>query len=71
MWVFRQVRGCIEQVLSIRLLCEKYITNAKDLFWAFMDLIGIQLIGIRYVADAKGAWSGRKIVESHSKSLCR
>ena len=35
---FRQGRGCMDQVFAIRQVCEKYLANRKDIFWAFMDL---------------------------------
>ena len=35
---FRQGRGCTDQVFAVRQVCEKYLTNGKDVFWAFMDL---------------------------------
>ena len=35
---FRHGRGCIDQVFAVRQVCEKYIANGKDVFWAFMDL---------------------------------
>ena len=35
---FRQVRGSMDQVFAARHLCEKYLANWKDVFWAFMDL---------------------------------
>ena len=28
----------MDQVLALRQMCEKYLTNGRDLFWAFMDL---------------------------------
>ena len=28
----------MEQVFAVRQVCEKYFTNGKDVFWAFMDL---------------------------------
>ena len=34
---FRQGRGCMDQVFAVRQVCEKYLTNGKDVFWAFMD----------------------------------
>ena len=37
MW-FGQGRGCIYQVFAVRQVCEKYLANGKDVFWAFMDL---------------------------------
>ena len=26
------------QVFAVRQVCEKYLANGKDVFWAFMDL---------------------------------
>ena len=34
----RQGRGCTDQVFAVRQVCEKYLANGKDVFWAFMDL---------------------------------
>ena len=34
---FRQGRGCMDQVFAVRQVCEKYLTNGKDVIWAFMD----------------------------------
>ena len=31
-------RGCMDQVLAARQVCEKYLANWKDVFWALMDL---------------------------------
>ena len=36
--MFRQGRGCVDQVFAVRQVCEKYLANGKDVFWAFMDL---------------------------------
>ena len=33
---FRHGRGC--QVFTVRQVCEKYLANGKDVFWAFMGL---------------------------------
>ena len=30
---FRQGRGCMDQVLSVRQVCEKYLANGKDVLW--------------------------------------
>ena len=30
--------GCMDQVCSVRQVCEKYLANGKVVFWAFMDL---------------------------------
>ena len=35
---FRQGRGCMDQVFAVRQVCEKYLANGKDVFWAIMDL---------------------------------
>ena len=35
---FRQGRGCMDKVFAVRQICEKYLANGKDVFWAFMDL---------------------------------
>ena len=29
---FRQGRGCLDQVFALRQVCEKYLTNGKDVF---------------------------------------
>ena len=34
---YRQGRGCMDQVHAVRKVCEKYLPNWKDVFWAFMD----------------------------------
>ena len=28
----------MDQVFAVRQVCEKYLANVKDVFWAFMDL---------------------------------
>ena len=35
---FRQGRGCMDQVFAVMQVCEKFLANGKDVFWAFMDL---------------------------------
>ena len=35
---FRQGRVCMDQVFAVRQVCEKYLANGKDVFFAFMDL---------------------------------
>ena len=35
---FAQGRGCMDQVFVVRQVCENYLANGKDVFWAFMDL---------------------------------
>ena len=35
---FREGRGCMNQVFAVRQVCEKYLANGKDVFWAFIDL---------------------------------
>ena len=34
----RQCRGCMDQVFAVRQMCEKYLANRIDVFWACMDL---------------------------------
>ena len=36
--LFRQGRGCMDQVFAIKQVCKKYLANEKDVFWAFVDL---------------------------------
>ena len=36
--MFRQGRGCLDQLFAARQVCEKYLANGKDVFWAFVDL---------------------------------
>ena len=31
-------RGCMDQAFAVRQVCEKYLANGKDVFWAFVDL---------------------------------
>ena len=31
---FRQGRGCLNHVFAVRQVCEKYLANGKDVFWA-------------------------------------
>ena len=35
---FRQGRGFMDQVFAVRQVCDKYLANGKNVFWAFMDL---------------------------------
>ena len=35
---FRCGRGCVDQIATVRHICEKYLRKGKDVFWAFMDL---------------------------------
>ena len=35
---FRQSRWCMDQVFAVGEVCEKYLANGKDEFWAFIDL---------------------------------
>ena len=48
---FRQGRGCMNQVFAVRQVCEKYLANGKDVFWAFMDLENAY-----YTIDRHGMW---------------
>ena len=35
---FRSGRGCIDQIFTVRQMCEKVMAKGKEVFWAFMDL---------------------------------
>ena len=35
---FRQGRGCIDQVLVLRQVCNKYLANGKYVYWVFTNL---------------------------------
>ena len=35
---FMQGRGCMDQVFAIWQICENYLANGKDVFWACIDL---------------------------------
>ena len=35
---FRHCRGCMDQVFAVRQVCENYLANGKDVFWALMYL---------------------------------
>ena len=67
---FSQGRGCMGQVFAVRHVCEKYLANGKNVFWAFMDLE-------KAYDDRHGMWQmlsvwiWRKIVESSAEFLCR
>ena len=56
----------MDQVFTVRQVCEKYLANGKDVFRAFMELEKAfrYCRSTWYVADAKSVWSWRKIVES-------
>ena len=34
---FRQGWGCMDRMFAARQVCEKYLANGKDVFWAFID----------------------------------
>ena len=63
---FRQGRGCMDQVFAVRQVCEKYLANRNDIFWAFMDLEKVY-----YTIDWHGRWQilrvngvGRKLLKA-------
>ncbi len=35
---FKIGMGCVDQIFSVRQVCEKYLVKGKDVFRAFMDL---------------------------------
>ena len=36
--VFRRGKGCTEQIFIVRQICEKYLGNGKDVYFAFLGL---------------------------------
>ena len=47
---FRQGRGCMDKIFfSIRQVCEMYLVNEKDAFWALMDLKIHMILSINMV----------------------
>ena len=40
----------MNQVFAVRNVCEKYLANGKDVFWAYIDL------GKAYMIDWYGMW---------------
>ena len=63
----------MDQVFAVRQVCEKYLANGKDVFWAFMDLENsydtIDQHGLWQMLRKCGVW--RTIVESSAEFLCR
>ena len=35
---YRSLQGITLHVFAVRQVCEKYLANERDVFWAFMDL---------------------------------
>ena len=35
---FRKGRSCMDQIFTVRQLCEKFVAKGRDVYWAFMDL---------------------------------
>ena len=64
----------MDRVFAVCLVCEKYLANRKDVFWAFTDFENvydtIDQQGYVADADAKSVWSWRKIVESCAEFFC-
>ena len=58
---------------AVRQVCEKYLANGKDVFWAITDLEKAYDIIDRHgmwQMLTKSVWSWRKIVESSAEFLC-
>ena len=58
----------MDQVFTVRQVCEKYLANGKVVFWAFMDMEKAY-----DTIDRHGMWQmlWRKIVESTAEILSR
>ena len=61
---FSQGRGCMDKVFAVRQVCEKYLTNGKDVFWAFMDLEKAY-----DTIDRNGMWKMLRVYGVGGKSL--
>ena len=46
----------MDQVFVVRQVCEKYLANGKDVFWAFMDLEKVY-----DVIDRHGMWQTLRV----------
>ena len=53
---FGQGRGCMDKVFAVRQVCENYLANGKDVFWAFMDLEKAY-----DTIDRHGMWQMRRV----------
>ena len=67
---FRQGRGCMDQVFAVRQVCEKYLSNWKDISWDLEKAYD--------TIDRHGMWQilrvygvREKFVESSAELLCR
>ena len=62
----------MDQVFAVRQVCEKYLANGKDVFWAIMDLEkAYDTIDRHGMWQMLKVWSWRKIAESSAEFLCR
>ena len=60
---FRKLRVCVDQLLVVRQLCEKFLADGKDLFWAFRDIKSCNR------ADRGGLWQVFQLDGVGSKQL--
>ena len=66
--VFRLGRGCMDHAFTIRQVFEKYLTNGKYVFWAFIYL------EMAYdTVDRQGMWQKSRVYGVRGKLLtvCR
>ena len=62
---FRQDRGCTDQVLAVRQVCEeKYLANWKNVFWVFTDLEEVY-----DTIDHHGKWQMQRVYGVGGKLL--
>ena len=54
----------MDQVFAVWQVCEKYLTNGKDAFWAFMDLEKAY-----NTTDQHGMWQMLRVYEVGGKLL--
>ena len=54
----------MDQVCAVRQVCEKYLANGKDVFWAFIDLEKEY-----YTIDRHGMWQMLRVYGVGGKLL--
>ena len=69
---FRKGSGCMDQVFAVRQVCEKYLTNVKEVFFAFMDLEKpYDNDRSAFYVAGESIWSWIQIVGSNAEFLYR
>ena len=58
---FMQGRGCMDQVFVVRQVCEKYLVNGKDVFWAYHPQLAKAVIKVVQECQLCQEYKGRTI----------